>query len=76
MQPRDCTGQNGKIAKRTFGTLNGKKTCQQFIRKQNYPLQFTHNLATQGKQKVSFRHRQWYIAESNKRLQSNLGANY
>ena len=63
MQPRDCIGQNGKIAKRIFGTLNGKKTFQQFIRTQNYPLQFMHKLAAQRIQNVSFRHRQWYIAE-------------
>ena len=35
---------------RTFGTINGKKTFQQFIRSQNFHLQFMDNSAAQAKQ--------------------------
>ena len=50
--------QNEKIAMRTFGTKNEKTDFQQFIRSRNYHLQFMPNLTAQGKQNVSFRHRQ------------------
>ena len=55
--------QNEKIAMRTFGTENEKTDFQQFIRSRNYHSQLMHNLAAHGKQNVSFRHRQLYIAE-------------
>ena len=55
--------QNEKTAMRTYGTKNEKTDFQQFIGSRNYHLQFMHNLAAQGKQNVSFRHRQLHIAE-------------
>ena len=63
MQPRDRTSQNGKNCKENIRDIKRKKSFQQFIRTRNYSLQFMQ-LAAQGKQNVSFRHRQWYIAEN------------